>query len=178
VSRQAMSAFMQRLYNLQAGLTGTAYTANPTDPAADADEVWTSTGVSVQVTVPPGTQGRILATATSEVGCNNGDNSFAFIVIPATCEMRILLNGSTSGISPDDTVVQESVDAVSDGDLKIDLENVTLQARSDNLLNPGTYTLALQAMFDDSDGSDNTNDMTMSVGDTVLSAQVILQDAT
>lgn len=176
VTRQAMAAFLKRMHNLSAGLTGSTFVADPADPTTD--QVWVDTGASVVVTVPAGTQGRILVTATSEIGCNNGDFVPVFVVVqPPSCHLRVVDNGSVATFSPDDWIVQESIDAADNGDIKVNIETVTIQARSDALLGPGTHTIMLQAMFDDSNESDVANHLDMGVSKTVMTAQVVLADA-
>ena len=92
-----MSAFMFRLYNLQAGLksidTGSGGDAGGTTGNIDT---WVNVpGASATVTVPAGTTGRILGTFTSEAQCNFGDNIFIFVaVIQPQCMARILINGA------------------------------------------------------------------------------------
>lgn len=176
VTRQAMAAFLKRMHNVNAGLTASTFVANPANPTTD--EAWVDTGASVIVTVPPGTQGRLLVTATSEIGCNNGDYVAIFVVVQApSCHLRVVDNGSTSTFSPDNWTVQQSLDANEDGDIKINIETVTIQARSDGLLGPGSHTIMLQAMFNDSNESDVANDLQMDVSQTLLAAQVVLADA-
>ena len=176
VTRQAMAAFMKRLYNINAGLTASAYVEHPTSPSEN--RVWTDAGVSVVVTIPAGTTGRILVTMTAQMACNNGDNSpLLFAVTPPACHLRVLDNGSLATLSPDDWIVQTSPDAVVDGDIKADQEAATLQVRSDAVLPAGQHTLKLQGYADDSLTSDGNNKLQMFIGTTVFVAQVVLTDA-
>ena len=176
VTRQAMAAFLKRLYNLNAGLTASTFTANAEEPTTD--QVWADTGASVVVAIPAGTQGRLLVTATSEVACNNGDYFPLFLVVvtPPSCHLRVVDNGSVATFSPDDWTVKQSIDAIDDGDIVLNIEAVTIQARSDSLLGPGTHTIMLQAMFDDSSESDVKNKLEMELGRTTMSVQVALAD--
>jgi hypothetical protein len=175
VTRGQMSAFMFRLYNLQAGLktidTGEGGSAGGTDGNIDT---WvTVPGASAVVTVPAGTTGRILGTFTSNAQCNFGDNVFIFVgVVRPQCQARILINGGTA--TPDSFTIGNSEDAA-DTDLAVDAEAFTIQAASATGRPPGTYTVTVQIQANDVDA--NTDDeLLISLQDWLLEAEVVLAD--
>lgn len=173
VTRQAMSAFMARLYNVQAGLASVKTGAN--GPDADTDTATWTTVDSTTVTVPSGTTGRILAMFSGEGQCNFGDNIFVlFFVVRPACVARITINGTTA--SPGEVTVMDSDDGAADPDVAVDIEGFGFQATSANAaLPPGTYTVAAQV--NTTDVADNDDDTVFGVVEYTLSAQVLLNDA-
>jgi hypothetical protein len=176
VTRGQMSAFMFRLYNLQAGLksidVGDGGDAGGT--TGNIDTWVTVPGASATVTVPAGTTGRILGTFTSEAQCNFGDNIFIFVgAVRPQCMARILINGATA--TPADFVVADSNDAATEPDNIVDAEAFTIQSASAAGRPPGTYTLTVQIQANDANA--NTDDeLLISLQDWLLEAEVVLAD--
>ncbi len=174
VTRQAMSAFMARLYNLQAGLTSIKTGTNGigTDKK---DSTW-QTVDSATVTVPPGTTARVLATFSGEGMCNFGDNIFVlFFVIRPQCIARINIAGATPA-APGAVVVMDSDDAANNPDVALDSEGFSMQAASASL-SPGTYTVTAQINTADGHSDDDSDHVIFDVNEYLLSAQVMLNDA-
>lgn len=178
VTRGQMSAFMFRLYNLQAGLTSVDGGTNGGGVGGPGNiDTWeTVNGLSTAVSVPPGTTGRINATFTGEVTCNSGDNTLVVIIVTrASCDFRFLINGNQ--MSPGVYTAVQSLDAAETADLGIDTETATLQAYTGNL-NPGNYTVTVQMMANDNDGNGDPGDdsLTLDVGSHQLTTEVALND--
>lgn len=171
VTRAQMTAFLQRLYNLQAGLTAIKTGAN--GPSADDDTAtWTNVD-SLTVEVPSGTSTQILATFSGEALCNAGDNIFAILfAIRPNCQARLVINGSVA--SPGVVTVMDSDDGAVDPDVAIDAEGFSFQGVS-TTLSGGVYTVTAQ--INTADESGNTDDETVfDVSEYLLSAQVLLND--
>lgn len=173
VNRGQMAAFLQRFYNIFGGLhvakTGTS------GGSTSAIDTWQDvSGASVQVTVPPGTHGEIVARLTSEVACNSGDNIFVIVLVGSPrCEMRFLI-GSTE-MAPGPMTVAESIDAAENPDARVNEVSGTVAAKS-GMVGPGTYTIKVQMRANDADG--NADDpLLMSVGAWQMEAIALLHDA-
>jgi hypothetical protein len=93
LTRQAMSAFMQRLYNLRDDV---AVDSAPDLADFDAPIFTPIPGLSTQVTVPPGTTATVIARFGAESHCEDDDNT-------GWCSVRILLDGAemtpTAGVA-------------------------------------------------------------------------------
>lgn len=174
VTRQAMSAFMARLFNLQAGLTSIKTGANGigTDKK---DSTW-ETVDSTTVTVPAGTSARILATFSGEGLCNFGENILVLVfVIRSQCTARINIAGATPA-PPGVVAVMDSDDAATDPDVAVDAEGFAMQAASGSL-GPGTYTVTAQINTSDGHADDDSDHVIFDVNEYLLSAEVVLADA-
>jgi hypothetical protein len=103
VTRQAMSAFMQRLYDLQDDVA-VAQNGNPT--TVTALSFTPLTGSTVAIEVPPGTSAYVLARYSAESVCS-GSNGY--------CRVRLTIDDNNDGtfqvMRPDSTdVVFDSSD--------------------------------------------------------------------
>jgi hypothetical protein len=173
VTRGAMSAFMARLYSVQAGLTSIKTGTNGIG-SDKMDSTW-QTVDSASVVVPPGTTGRVLATFSGEANCNFGDNIFVLLfVIRPQCTARINI-GSATPAPPGAVVVMDSDDAANDPDVAVDAEGFAMQAASGSL-GPGTYTVTAQINTGDGHSDDDADHVIFDVNEYLLSAQVMLDD--
>jgi hypothetical protein len=77
VTRQAMSAFMQRLFDLQ----DTTYAVVDASEEVTTSTSWQPLGLTKEVSVPDGTRGWLHADVTAESACSGGSGY---------CQMRIL----------------------------------------------------------------------------------------
>lgn len=109
VSRQAMSAFMQRLYDVQAGTTRTAAQTTGINPGT----LWTPLpGMSTNVTIPPGTTGRVVVNTSMETACSGGESGTQVLPGPIVrpvypvCQARVSLNSAP--MSPIATTIDSS----------------------------------------------------------------------
>jgi hypothetical protein len=176
VSRQSMSAFMQRLYNVNAGLTSVDTLAN--GPSNDTETYANVAGLSTSVTIPAGTTGRIVTTMSGGAGCNGGELIFILVAVGIpTCSVRFLRAG-LNDMSPTDVAVLDSKDAAvvgGDGpDVRLDLEGFSLTAYS-AVLPAGTYTIQPQIT---TNGGDPTDDpVIFDLGGVSLVTTVVLADA-
>jgi hypothetical protein len=177
VSRQAMAAFMQRLYDIQAGLENNV--TGTDGGSADANTAtWQNvTDGSVAVTVPPGTTGRIVTTFAGDAFCNSGDNIFVFVlVVKPQCLGRISITNGAGVSLPDEVSLLDSDDAAA-GDAPdpfIDSEGFSMTATSVSL-DPGTYTV--RAQINTADSNPATDPVAFELNDFIVSATVVLDDA-
>jgi hypothetical protein len=179
VTRGQMAKFLQSNYNIFAGLTSTAHGSNGGDNGETID-TWLDAGISTTVTIPPGTQGRIVATISGEMLCNSGDNTFAFIIFRPSCKVR-LVRGTSTVLNPVDHVAAQSLDAAEETDLAVDFEGFSFTANTGvTPLGSGTYTIKVQLMADDNDANGDPADDTLvaDLADYHLRADVILVDET
>lgn len=177
VTRAQMAVFMQRLYNTQAGLTGTAHGSNGGDNGSTID-AWIDAGISASVTIPPGTTARLMATVSGEILCNSGDNTLVVIIVfRPSCKVR-LVRGSNAVMNPAEAVVAQSLDAQNDGDLAIDMTGFSFSANSGTTpLGPGTHTVKVQIMADDAD-TNNNDKLVADLGDYHLRVDAVPVKAT
>lgn len=153
VTRQAMSAFMQRLYSLR-----DTYTATSSDYAELLDVeggVWTDVPeMSRTVTVPEGTTATIVARYNASSLCTDDESI-------GTCEVRITVDGSPAG-KP--ALLASLSGSTSQGWLGQSYERWVTG------VSPGDHTVKVQ-------GGGSMSDFFQLV-DQTLSVQVILQPAT
>jgi hypothetical protein len=169
VTRQAMSAFMERLYNLQAGLNSVA---TGTDGGGITGGGFTNiTGAAATVTIPAGTIGRVIGTFSAEVNCQDGAATVIIVLaIRPTCNLRILRNGAT--MLPASYSVIDSDDTNFEPDNVIDTQGTMIQSTS-IVLGPGTHTLQAQMGTTTGDAGDP---VVMDVNEFMLRAEVVLSD--
>ena len=133
VSRGAMAAFMQRLFDVRDDLE-VASSAAATDVTATtfADVP----GASVTVEVPPGTTGRILAELTGETTCAGSGAGF--------CEVQILVDGAE--MSPVQAQgVTYAMDSNDNGTETTSSPEGHAIVRHTGVVPAGTYTITVQA---------------------------------
>jgi hypothetical protein len=164
-----MAAFMERLYNVQSGLTNVA---TGTDGGGIAGGGFANiTGASATVTIPPGTTGRVLGTFTAEINCQDGAPTVIIVLsIRPTCNLRILRNGAT--MLPASYSAIDSDDTASEPDNVIDTSTATIQSAS-IILGRGSHTLQAQMGTTTGDAGDP---VIMDVNEFMLRAEVELSD--
>lgn len=182
VTRQSMAAFMQRFYNLEAGLTDVAFgTDGGASDDEDAEATWTTIATTT-VTVPEGTTGMIVSTFSGDGICNGGTNIFGFLfAVRPQCMGRITVQGSGISIpvaaNPGPVALLDSDDAALDPDNLFDTEGFSMTASSvSESLSPGTWTVRAQINHDDSNDTDDENN-TFDIGSYLLVSTVHLNDA-
>ncbi|MCC5952438.1 MAG: S-layer homology domain-containing protein [Acidimicrobiia bacterium] len=149
VSRQAMSAFMQRLYDLNVGNGNTSQqtqaTFNVTSLSTGAGGGWTNIpGVSNPIVIPEGTTGRVHVNLSMRSNCHGGSNGVLGIDPPITfrpaCMLRVTLDGAPmNGIDNDYYV--DSSNSGNDGPGSWRSVGVV---RYSEVLSPGIYTIVPQ----------------------------------
>jgi hypothetical protein len=193
VSRQAMSAFMQRLYNLQAGTSAVTTTNDSSASAASpAGDPWDSNWVNASdlvtdVVVPAGAEAQLSATFTGETICNGGVNQFAVVfVIAPRCQARLLyvriggpIPGIAQAMSPNefDVAYSDLTDAQigdsSTADLLFQNETFTVTAASP-IVGSGTWRVTPQIRVNNGGGA---RQLTMDLNGSALRVDALLKDA-
>jgi hypothetical protein len=173
VSRQAMSAFMQRLYNVQAGTTRTA-----TQTATVTPTLWTAVpGLAANVTIPPGTTGRIVVNTSLETACSGGSTGTTFGGTPPSvtfvdpvCQARVSLN--SVAMNPAISVLDSS-DGGTEGFGSWESHGMV---RVSDVLPAGTHYVSVEVKALSS-GASGYAPPTFRVRNGVLSAHVAFEDA-
>jgi hypothetical protein len=177
VSRQAMSAFMQRLFQVQAGLTSVDTGTDGGSADDNNTGAWENvSNASTSVTIPPGTRGRIITTFSGDLFCNSGDNIFVLIlVVRPQCLGRVSISGAGGISSPTEVTLADSDDAAGGDapDAFIDSDGFSMTTTS-GILNPGTYTVTPQ--YNTADNNPASDPVAYEINDFILTATVALDD--
>lgn len=132
VSRGQMAALLQKHYNVFAGLTGFANSATNFMRSSDTSGFADVPGMATTVTIPPGTQGRILATFSAESACvQSGDSS-----IGGVCQVRLLYGRTVMNAA----LADYKFDSTNGGAEGISSFESHAMQRYSVLLGPGTST--------------------------------------
>lgn len=193
VSRQAMSAFMQRLYNVQAGTTNVTTVADSAASAASPnadpfDSGWVNANDLVtDVVVPPGTQARLVATLSGETICNGGIHQFALLFdVAPRCMVRLQyvriggLPGIAQAMSPNEfdvaysDLTQAQLDDSGLLDNRFQNDSFSVMAASPGVVGAGTWRVTPQIMVNNGGGA---RTLTMDLNASTLKVEAILQDA-
>lgn len=171
VTRQAMSRFMKKLYNVGAGLTYVQTGSN--GGSTTLIDTWYDVAGTTAVTIPAGTSGRVVATFSGDVFCNFGDNIFILVaVIRPQCQAQILRDGVSFGQV---VTLDDSDDGASDPDVSIDSSGFSMQSVT-GVLTAGTYNFKAQVMANDDDANAD-DELVADVGKYTITYTVALQDA-
>jgi hypothetical protein len=169
-----MSAFMQRLYDVQAGTTRTATqtaTANPGTGWAPVP------GLATNVTIPAGATGRIVVNTSLETACSGGSSGTIFGGTPPSvtfvdpvCQGRVSL--SSVAMNPAVSVLDSS-DGGSEGFGSWESHGMV---RVSDVLPAGTYYVSVEVKALSS-AATNYAPPTFRLRNGVLAAHVAFEDA-
>lgn len=145
VTRGSMAAFLRRAFDLQAGRVVTTTSAG----TSTTSTAWADVpAASVTLTVPAGAEARIVASLSSQVGCEGGRPvTILLAAIAPGCRVRFLLDGvvmnpGVYNVAYSD-LTQAQLDNSEIGDLLGQSEATTVMAAS-NLVGPGPHTVKVQ----------------------------------
>lgn len=181
VTRAQMARFMKSFYNLQAGLVDVKSVQNSSGATTNSPEQWTTAAdLGTSVVIPPGTQAELHMSLNAEAFCEGGSNTLVVIVVAApSCNVRFLVNNSSSGVTPssqtllESDLTQDQIDNSTAPDLLLQSRSASAEA-STGLLGPGTYNVTVQMFADSGSG---TRALTFDLNESTVRTEVLLADA-